>query len=259
MKWVSIVFLGVIMNMALDAAPLGKPGIYKGPNNQSMPYRLFTPKLKAGQAYPIVLCFHGAAGRGTDNIARGTLAYPVLTSKESQKKHPAFILAPQCPQGKKWVDHLWTDGAYDSSKVAISEQMTMALAILDEVIGKHPVDKTRIYVTGRSMGGFATWDAIARRPNFFAAAIPIAGGGDPKMAGKWKNVPIWTIASAGDRTCPVSGTRVVVEALKKEKANIQYTEHPTKSHGKICQAWSDIPELKDWLFSNKKKGSPESK
>jgi hypothetical protein len=50
-----------------------------------------------------------------------------------------------------------------------------------------------------------------------------------------------------------------VEALKKEKANIQYTEHPTKSHGKICQAWSDIPELKDWLFSNKKKGSRASK
>lgn len=62
------------------------------------------------------------------------------------------------------------------------------------------------------MSGFAAWDAIARRPDFFAAAVPIAGGGGPGMAPRWKNLPIWAVASAGDQTCPVSGTRVVVPA-----------------------------------------------
>ena len=76
-------------------------------------------------------------------------------------------------------------------------------------------------VTGRSMGGFATWDAIARRLDFFAAAVPIAGGGDPQCASEWKDLPIWAFASAGDRTCPVSGTRKVVEALKKAGGNIR--------------------------------------
>jgi len=219
-----------------------------------MPYRIFTPSKRVkGQTYPLVLCFHGAAGRGTENKAKGTLAYHVLTSNAMQNKHPAIVIAPQCPKGKRWVNHRWSDGAYDSRKVAISDEMTMALAIVDQLLAELPVDKTRIYVTGRSMGGFATWDAIARRPDFFVAAVPIAGGGDPQRAADWKNLPIWAIASAGDRTCPVTGTREVVEALKKEDANIKYTEDPEKSHGAICQAWEDQRRLADWLFSQQKK------
>jgi predicted peptidase len=136
--------------------------------------------------------------------------------------------------------------------------MNLALSIVDEVVRQFPVDRTRIYVTGRSMGGFAAWDAIARRPDFFAAAVPIAGGGDPRVAPRWKELPIWAVASAGDKSCPVSGTRVVVEALQKLDADVTYTEHPTKSHGHICQAWEDIPELKDWLFSKRKTDSEKS-
>lgn len=41
---------------------------------------------------------------------------------------------------------------------------------------------------------------------------------------------------------------------------IRYTEHPTKSHGKICQAWKDVPELQTWLFSQTKKSdAPKAK
>ena len=234
--------------------PAGEARLFTNAGGKSMPYRIFTPSKRVkGQTYPLVLCFHGAAGRGRENQAKGTLAYQVLTSKAMQKKHPAFVIAPQCPKGKRWVNHHWGDGPYDSRKVAISDEMTMALAIMDQLVTELPVDKTRIYVTGRSMGGFATWDAIARRPDFFAAAVPIAGGGDPQRAADWKNLPIWVIASAGDRTCPVSGTREVVAALEKERGNIKYTEDPEKSHGAICQAWQDQRGLADWLFSQQKK------
>lgn len=220
-----------------------------------MPYRVFIPSQQVkGQTYPLVLCFHGAKGRGTENEARGSLAYEVLTSEDIQEKHPAFIIAPQCPKGKRWVNQNWSDGAYDSEKVPISEEMTMALSIVDQMMAELPIDRSRIYVTGRSMGGFAAWDAIARRPNFFAAAVPIAGGGDPKKAPEWKNLPIWAFASAGDTTCPVSGTRSVIEALKKEGANAKYTEDPKKTHGEICQAWKDEIELPNWLFSQKRNG-----
>ena len=41
---------------------------------------------------------------------------------------------------------------------------------------KNQVDLNRIYVMGLSMGGYGTWDAIQRRPDFFAAAVPICGG-----------------------------------------------------------------------------------
>jgi predicted peptidase len=235
------------------AGPAGEARVFQGAGAVTMPYRVFVPTgLKDGQPYPIVLCFHGAAGRGTENLALGSLAYSVLTSAEMQKKHPAYVVAPQCPKGKKWVNHLWSKGAYDSKAVAISDEMTLALAIVDVLVKEFSIDTSRIYVTGRSMGGFATWDAIARRPNFFAAAVPIAGGGDPKRAVDWIKLPIWTVASAGDRTCPVSGTRVVVEALRKLDSKIKYTEDAKKSHGSICNAWKDVKGLDEWLFSQRK-------
>jgi len=232
----------------------GEARLFKSADGKTMPYRIFTPKkLENGKTYPLVLCFHGAKGRGTDNQARGSLAYPVLSSAEMQRKHPAFIVAPQCPLGgKRWVNHNWSDGAYDSETVAVSDEMTLALSIVDKLVAELPVDKTRIYVTGRSMGGFATWDAIARRPDFFAAAVPIAGGGDPKMAEQWKELPIWAFASAGDQTCPVAGTREVVEALKKVGGMIKYTEDPKKSHGEICNAWDEQEGLAEWLFAQHK-------
>jgi predicted peptidase len=233
----------------------GEPRTFKAPDGATMPYRVFIPDgLEKDQTYPIVLCFHGAAGRGTDNMTRGSLSYTVLTSTAMQEKHPAFIVAPQCPLGgKRWVNHDWKDGAYDSKKVTVSDEMTLALSIVDALLKEFSVDITRIYVTGRSMGGFATWDAIARRPDFFAAAVPIAGGGDPRCAESWVDLPIWAVASAGDQTCPVSGTREVIDALKKVGAPVEYTEDPKKSHGQICQAWTDISGLGDWLFEQRKR------
>ncbi len=232
----------------------GEPRTFNDPDGLTMPYRIFIPGgFEKDQTFPLVLCFHGAKGRGIDNMTRGSLSYTVLTTAAMQEKHPAFIVAPQCPNGKRWVNHDWKDGAYDSKKVTVSDEMTLALSIVDALVKEFPIDTNRIYVTGRSMGGFATWDAIARRPYFFAAAVPIAGGGDPRCAEFWCGLSIWAVASAGDQTCPVSGTREVVDALKKVGAQVQYTEDPKKSHGQICQAWTDISGLGDWLFEQQKK------
>ncbi len=232
-----------------NSEPAGEARLFEDTAGGSMPYRVFSPTgLVEGKLYPLVLCFHGAKGRGADNQAFGSLAYHTLTSDGSQKEHPSFVVAPQCPRGKRWVNHDWKEGAYDSVEVTISDEMTLALSIVDHLLTEFPIDRSRVYVTGRSMGGFATWDAIARRPDFFAAAVPIAGGGDPQRAAEWKRLPIWAFASAGDRTCPVSGTRDVVEALHAQRAPIKYTEDAKKSHGEICRAWQDQVGLADWLF-----------
>ena len=68
----------------------------------------------------------------------------------------------------------------------VSDAMQMAFDALDAFVDddKNQVDPHRIYVMGLSMGGYGTWDAIQRRPNFFAAAVPICGGGDKKLAKK---------------------------------------------------------------------------
>ena len=56
--------------------------------------------------------------------------------------------------------------------------MQMAMKLLDQTIAGNPVDLNRVYVTGLSMGGFATWDILQREPDKFAAAMPVCGGAD---------------------------------------------------------------------------------
>jgi len=56
--------------------------------------------------------------------------------------------------------------------------MDMTLELLDKFIKEEAVDPSRVYVTGNSMGGYGTWEAIRRRPELFAAAVPMCGGGN---------------------------------------------------------------------------------
>ena len=239
--------------LLLARKPPGEARLFRGGRAATMPYRVFAPEgQKKGEVYPLVLCLHGAAGRGTDNKVRGSLSYPVLTSRVSQVRHPAFVVAPQCPRGRMWVNHAWGGGTYDSKDVPISDEMTMALGIVDALVEEFPIDRSRLYVTGRSMGGFGTWDAIARRPRFFAAAVPIAGGGDPGCAEQWRDLPIWAVASSMDPVCQVSGTREVFDALGKAGAELaMYTEHSNLGHVQVCDAWRREEGLAEWLFSQR--------
>lgn len=56
-----------------------------------------------------------------------------------------------------------------------SEPEALLLKLLHSLEQSHPIDKSRIYVTGLSMGGYGVWDLISRYPNRFAAAVPVCG------------------------------------------------------------------------------------
>jgi pimeloyl-ACP methyl ester carboxylesterase len=72
-----------------------------------------------------------------------------------------------------------------------STDVRMALAVLERVMKEYPVDPKRIYVTGYSQGGFGTWNMALLRPELFAAIVPIAGGGDPALVSRIKDLPVW--------------------------------------------------------------------
>ena len=49
------------------------------------------------------------------------------------------------------------------------------------------------------MGGFGTWDIIARKPELFAAAVPICGGADETTAAKIAKIPLWAFPAPKTR------------------------------------------------------------
>ena len=101
------------------------------------------------------------------------------------------------------------------------------------------------------MGGYGTWNVLAKRPELFAAAAPICGGGKPAAVSKFKEVPIWAFHGADDKTVPVEQSREMIDALKAAGATPKYTEYPGVGHNSWAQTYAD-PAFYEWLFAQRK-------
>jgi predicted peptidase len=216
-----------------------------------LPYRLLQPKGYDGkQKYPLVIFLHGAGERGDDNEKQLVHGMNDFASEEVMSKYPAFVFAPQCPSGEQWggINRLAkTPTPPDQFAPALKAALKAAAALQKEF----SIDDKRIYITGLSMGGYGTWDALAKRSEMFAAAAPICGGGQPAEASKFKEVPIWAFHGVDDTTVPVEQSREMIEALIAAGANPKYTEYPGVGHNSWAQTYSD-PALYEWLFAQRR-------
>jgi predicted esterase len=199
---------------------------------------------------PLVVFLHGSGERGADNEAQlrnGVLAF---CEPAQWKKNPCFVLAPQCPAEQRWAG-----GSKAGSVFTPTPQPAMDLLIelIEKTIRENPaIDPDRVYLSGLSMGGFGTFDLLARRPDLFAAAMPLCGGGDPEKVASFKQVPLWIFHGARDEVVIPKFSRDMVAALKKAGAPPRYTEYSTLGHG-IWQETFYNPAVMEWLFSQKRK------
>jgi poly(3-hydroxybutyrate) depolymerase len=222
---------------------------YQG-TKASLPYRLFKVKTPTpGTKYPVILFLHGAGERGDDNAKQlmANAGATVWATDAHQAEHPAYVIAPQCPLNQQWVDTDWTKGSYSTTTVPISDELTTALELADAIAKEFSTDPTRQYITGLSMGGYGTWDAVARNPDRFAAALPICGAGDPTRAEALSMLPLWAFHGDADPVVPVSGSRDMVAALKAEGSSVKYSEYPGVGHDAWTMTYAN-EEVVDWLF-----------
>ena len=223
---------------------------YTDADGKKLAYRLLQPMtVDPKQRYPLVVFLHGSGERGDDNEKQLIHGVPEFLKPENRKECPCFLIAPQCPEGKRWVEVDW--GAESSVQPKEpSEPMALLLGLIEQLPKDYPIDPKRIYVTGLSMGGFGTWDIIARRPDLFAAAAPICGGGDENTAPRIAKIPIWAFHGSKDPTVKVSRTLHMIEALKKAGGDPGYTIYPGEGHASWIPAYRD-PQLMKWLFAQK--------
>ena len=218
----------------------------------TLPYRLHAPaKCEDGVRYPLVLFLHGAGERGSDNTA--TLVHGVLPISRYAMKHgDAFVVAPQCPGGKMWVNQNWSAKSMKRPETP-SEQMVAVMELLKELAAKHPVDPNRIYVTGVSMGGFGTWDIVPRMPGFFAAMMPICGGVDENTAALYGDgVAIRFFHGGADGIVTPEFSRRMDKAFADAGIDRLYTEYPGVGHNSWTQTYANDANL-DWMFGCRRK------
>lgn len=224
--------------------------VYTNKAGAMLPYRLLIPEnYQPGKKYPLVLFLHGAGERGNNNQAQLVHGAPLFQTPQVRKDFPCFVIAPQCPEGKKWVEIDW---AADSGvqPAQPSDPMQLVVELLLHLPQEFSIDAQRVYVTGLSMGGFGTWDLITRYPNRFAAAAPICGGGDANVAAKAVKTPIWAFHSSDDPVVKVIRSRAMIDALRQAGGKPRYTEYEGLGHFSWGKAYSE-PELLTWMFSQR--------
>jgi len=225
---------------------------YISGKGDTLKYRLLYPDSDPLRKYPLVIFLHGAGERGNDNEAQLKWGVMNFASDQNMKWHPAFVIAPQCPENTGWSN--FGDRRNNSNlslSVSPSKPMELVIELIQQIIKKFPIDTNRIYITGLSMGGFGTFDAIERYPNLFAAAVPVCGGGDISKASTISHIPIWIFHGAEDATVNPAFSLDMAQALSKSGAHPGLTIYPEVGHFSWIGAYSD-PMMFEWLFRQHK-------
>jgi predicted peptidase len=250
--------LGVSMSSSVFAADVRdrfEKREYQAADRGKLPYRLLKPKdYDPKQKYPLVVFLHGAGERGTDNKVQLVHGMADFASDKIMEAYPAFVIAPQCPAEKQWVDVPWSADEHKMPDKP-STPLKQTLEVVASMQKEFAIDADRIYITGLSMGGFGAWDAIQRQPDLFAACAPICGGGDATLAEKIKNVPVWAFHGDEDGAVKVRRSRDMIDAIKAAGGAPKYTEYKGVGHDSWTATYRD-PEFYKWLFAQKRTARP---
>jgi len=217
-----------------------------------LPYRLLSPlKVKAGESYPLVIFLHGAGERGDDNRAQLVHGTWVFEERSNRRAFPAWVIAPQCPAEERWADVDWSRAVPRMSE-DISKSGAAVMELLESFAAEHAVDRSRIYISGLSMGGYGSWDLMIRFPEIFAAGAPVCGGGDIRYAESIAGIPQWVFHGAEDPVVPLEASSAMVEALKAAGADVRFTVYEGVGHDSWVPAYAE-KELLPWLFAQRRK------
>jgi len=216
-----------------------------------LPYNILFPKDYNGRKeFPLIFFLHGAGERGTDNTAQLKHIAPILSSEENQKKYPAILVFPQCPQQDYWasVDRTnWTPLDTDKTTAAGLK----AEKLLEEIIATYKVDKKRVYINGLSMGAFGTYSILSRHADKVAAAIAVCGGANLDHIKNYSHIPLQIFHGSEDDVVPTQLSRDLASELKILEAPIIYTEYQGLGHDIWNKVYED-PNTLEWLFKQKK-------
>ena len=218
----------------------------------TLQYRQLFPDYDTIRKFPLVIFLHGSGERGNDNEAQLKWGVRNFASDQNMQLHPAFVIAPQCPENLSWSSFSnRKNGSNIMLENSPSKPMELLIELIHDLVKRFRVDTNRIYITGLSMGGFGTFDAIERYPGLFAAAVPVCGGGDISKAVSIKNIPIWIFHGAEDAAVDPSFSLNMIQALTKAGAHPGYTQYPEVGHFSWIAAYSD-PLMMEWLFRQHK-------
>lgn len=255
------------------AAMLTQEAPFEGTRGQ-LPWHLYTPAQAAenpGERFPLLVVLHGGYGREvTDgNIMVDVAQYLLgsqngLLTEANRTDFPTYVVLPHCrvEEGCTFGSNEWSSagGAHYQIQAQPSVAGGTALELVEHIIDTYSVDPTRVYLTGNSMGGGGTWEFASRRPDLFAAVLPVSGHppalefltpiADAKL-------PVWAFGGENDSTNPYADTVEAIDTIDSSEGCAWLTTYTGTGHDDAL--WSSPylePELWSWLFAQSNSSAP---
>ena len=202
----------------------------------SMGYLLYTP-ANAQADMPLIVYLHGGHGKGSDlSILTTTDGFPQYLAEGTLGEIPAYVLIPQLP-----ADQNGWKAADDT-----------VMSLIDKICTENQIDRSRISLTGHSMGGTGTWDIALLHPDVFSRIAPMSGSikTAPETLSALSDMPIWTFVGDADKVVKPASTEQFIAALQEQNANAKLTVFADTDHVGVLQtAWlEDGAALIDWMI-----------
>ena len=250
---VAVAACAAVAQAQYSMAELFAGGVITNSMGETMPVRVWRHYEKKDLPVPVVVLLHGSGECGRDNAKQLSCFAAMHTTLLVDEVIPPSLWAlPQCTPASPWVRTIAFKPDYRQPRYPAPALRTVK-EWLDGLIREGIADPDRIYIGGLSLGGFGTWDAIQRWPNYFAAAVPVCGGGSIEE-GPVKNAataPVWAFHGSADPSVPVDCSRRLVSALMQAGATPKYTEFQNAGHNVWPRVWGDSAVWR-WLFRQRR-------
>ena len=166
----------------------------------TLQYQLFVPEnYDSSESYPLLQFIPDSSvvGKGTDAVLTQGWGGLVFATEEEQAKHPSFIVVP-----------VFTETVVDDD-FNHSEQIEVAVRLIQSLTEEYSIDTDRIYTTGQSMGGMTSFYLNIAYPDLFAASLFVGSQWDNSKLDILEDRNFFYIVSAGDPKASAGQTELM--------------------------------------------------
>ena len=219
-------------------------------------YRILYPKnFDKSKNYPLTLFLHGIAERGDDNELQLKYIDKVFLDQKKYIDFPSIVIFPQAPLSDNWSSRILTENEIRQvfpKDASPTKSLQMVIKLMDSLSQENYVDKKRIYLSGLSNGAMGSFELLKERPNMFASAVLICGGGDPNWVKEFaKTTPVWIAHGSNDDVVHPNFSLEMAEAIIREGGSPKLTFYENIFHDSWYNVFSD-PDYLKWMFSYSK-------